>query len=87
LVRKPISKTLSIYALGSVRPLITDTETERLSKGFAFSDVFAVGITYHAKRFSLDVRPSLRHLSNAGLQNSNAGFNTKNIEFGFTVPL
>ena len=85
--RKPITSTFSIYALGSVGPLIIDTETERLSKGFAFSDVIAVGFTYRLKQFSIDIRPSLRHLSNAGLQGSNAGFNTKNIEFSIAIPL
>ena len=87
LVRKPLSKTFSVYVLGSVGPLFTDTETERLSKGFAFSDVLAVGLSFRTSRFSVDVRPSVRHLSNAGLQGSNAGFNTKNIEFAVAVPL
>lgn len=87
LVRKPISKSFSIYALGSVGPMITDTETERLTKGFAFSDVLSLGISFKTKRLIFDIRPSLRHTSNAGLQSSNAGFNTKNIEFGIAVPL
>lgn len=87
LVRKPLTNSFSIYVLGSVGPLIIDTETERLAKGFAFSDVIALGITFQTKTFSLDIRPSLRHLSNAGLQGKNAGFNTKNIEFGIAIPL
>jgi hypothetical protein len=87
LVRKPVSKTLSFYVLGSVGPMITDTETERLTKGFAFSDVLSLGISFKTKRLIFDIRPSLRHTSNAGLQSSNAGFNTKNIEFGIAVPL
>lgn len=44
-VRKPLSACCSIYVLGSVGPMITTAETERLSKGFAFSDVFAIGLT------------------------------------------
>ena len=87
LVRKPISKSVSIYVLGSVGPMITDTETERLTKGFAFSDVLSLGFSFTTKRIIFDIRPSLRHNSNAGLQNSNAGFNTKNIEFGMALPL
>ena len=39
LVRKPVFESPSIYVLGSIGPMITDTETERLSKGFAFADV------------------------------------------------
>ena len=86
-VRKPISKIVSVYVLASVGPMITDTETERLSKGFAFSDVLALGLSIKVNKMVFDVRPSLRHVSNAQLQSSNAGFNTKNIEFGLSVPL
>ena len=87
LIRKPISKSLSFYILGSIGPMITDTETERLTKGFAFSDVFSFGISFKTQKLIFDIRPSLRHNSNAGLQSSNAGFNTKNIEFGISFPL
>lgn len=87
LIRKPISKSLSFYILGSIGPMITDTETERLTKGFAFSDVLSFGISFKTQKLIFDIRPSLRHNSNAGLQSSNAGFNTKNIEFGIAFPL
>ncbi len=87
IVRKPIFKTASVYVLGSVGPLITDTETERLSKGFAFSDVIALGFSIKINKITFDLRPNIRHVSNAGFQKSNAGFNTKNIEIGFWVPL
>lgn len=87
IIRKPISNQFSIYALGSIGPLITDTETERLSKGFAFSDVFGLGISYKTRYAILDFRPNLRHNSNAGLQTSNAGFNTMNYEMGIVFPL
>lgn len=86
-VRKPISKIASIYVMASVGPMITDTETERLSKGFAFSDVLALGFSLKVDKVMFDVRPSLRHVSNAQLQSSNAGFNTKNIEFGMSLTL
>lgn len=87
LVRKPITKDFSIYILGSVGPMYTDRETERLSKGFAFSDVLSLGFSYRVKNITFDLRPNIRHTSNAGLQNSNAGFNTANVEFGFSMPL
>lgn len=80
-VRKPITKSLDIYLLGSVGPMITDTETERLSKGFAFSDVIALGISLKINTLYFDLRPGLRHVSNGGFQGSNAGFNTLNVEF------
>ncbi len=87
LIRKPLSKCFSIYALGSVGPLITDTQTERLSKGFAFSDVVSLGLSLKTNPITFDIRPSIRHTSNLGFQSSNAGFNTYNIEFGFSFPL
>lgn len=87
LIRKPINKSLSVYFLGSIGPMITDTETERMSEGFAFADVLALGFSVKAQRFHFDVRPSVRHVSNAGLGSSNAGYNTKNIEFGVSYSL
>lgn len=87
LIRKPIFKSASIYVLGTVGPMITDTETERLSKGFAFADVLAIGFTFKVNRVTLDLRPNIRHISNAGLQKTNSGYNTKNIDFGFSFSL
>lgn len=86
-IRKPLADNFSIYALLSVGPMITDTETERLSKGFAFSDVFGIGFSLKTKKITFDLRPNIRHTSNAGLQNANAGFNTFNIEAGVVFPL
>ena len=87
LIRKPIGKVCSIYVLGNIGPMITDTETERMSKGFAFADVLALGFTADYKKLQFDVRSSVRHVSNAGLGSSNAGYNTKNIEFGISYQL
>ncbi len=87
LVKKPIGKIFSCYLLGSVGPMITDTATERMSKGFAFADVFAVGFTADYKKLQFDIRPSLRHVSNAGLGSTNAGYNTRNIELGVSCQL
>ncbi|WP_343614355.1 acyloxyacyl hydrolase [Flavobacterium sp.] len=86
LIRKPISKTCSFYVLGSVGPMITDTETERMSEGFAFADVFAIGFSFKVNKIDFDIRPEVRHVSNAGLGSKNAGYNTKNIEFGVSYP-
>ena len=87
MVRKPIGKAFSCYILGSIGPLMRDTGTERLSVGFGFADVLAVGFTAAYDRFQIDIRPSLRHVSNAGLGSSNAGYNTKNVEFGISYQL
>lgn len=87
LVRKPVGKSCSFYVLGSIGPMINDTETERMSEGFAFADVLAVGFSVKMERIQFDIRPSVRHVSNAGLGNSNAGYNTKNIEMGISYSL
>ncbi|TCN57459.1 hypothetical protein D0809_12835 [Flavobacterium circumlabens] len=87
LIRKPISERFSFYVLASVGPMITDTETERMSEGFAFADVLAIGFSAKVQRFQFDIRPCVRHVSNAGLGSSNAGYNTKNIEFGISYSL
>lgn len=86
-VRKPITKTFSAAILVSVGPMISDTETERLSNGFAFSDVLTLELSYKINNFILDIRPNVRHVSNAGLKRSNSGFNTKNIEFSLSYNL
>jgi hypothetical protein len=87
LIRKPIGKIFSIYALASIGPMITDTQTERMSDGFAFADVLAFGVSAKIDRFRFDMRPSVRHVSNAGLNSENAGYNTKNIEIGISCGL
>jgi hypothetical protein len=87
IVRKPISETFSVYLLGSVGPMIIEKDTERLPSGLAFSDVVALGVSFECKRLRFDVTPSFRHVSNAGLQRPNSGYNTMNLEFGFTFRL
>ena len=87
LARKSLYRSLSIFVQASVGPMISDTDTERLSKGFAFSDVLSLGLSYQYDKIRFDLTPSVRHVSNAGFQSSNAGFNTKNIEFGFSYNL
>lgn len=77
----------NMYAMGNVGPMFNDTETERLNKGFAFNDVFAIGAAVSFYDITFDVRPSVAHVSNAGLYESNAGFNTYNISFGLIVPI
>ena len=87
LARKSIGKKCSFYILGSIGPMITDTETERMSDGFAFADVLAVGFSLNVNKFQFDLRPSVRHVSNAGLGSANAGYNTKNLEVGISYSL
>lgn len=83
LVRKPIYHKLDAYALLSVGPSIINKASERLAKGFAFSDNFALGLNYDiTNHFTVDFRGVLRHVSNADLQLPNGGYNTLNFEIG-----
>lgn len=77
-----ISKDISVYALGNVGPMYMDTDTEMLKKGFAFSDIFALGVNYKINKFSIDFRTFARHVSNADMQFPNYGFNSIGFEMG-----
>ena len=75
-----ICKNISTYAIGSLGPLIADKPTERLAKGFAFSDVFGLGLSYHINKIQFDFRYSARHTSNLEMKQPNNGHNTINME-------
>ena len=87
IARYKIYKSISIYALGSVGPMYSDTDTERMNAGFAFSDIFGMGTSYKINRFYLDFRVSLRHVSNLNLSSPNNGYNSSNLEIGCTYQL
>ncbi len=84
-VRANISKSFSMFIIGSIGPMISDTETERLADGFAFSDIVAFGAAYRTGRMMFEVRPGIRHVSNADLQFPNCGHNSTNIDFSVSV--
>ncbi len=86
-IKYNLSNRFSIYAMGNIGPMVTDTDTERLSKGFAFCDVLAFGTIVNFGEVLFDIRPNVRHTSNLGLNKYNAGFNTYNVAFGVIVPL
>lgn len=67
--------------------MIIDSETECLSKGFAFSDVLVIGFSLKIDKITFDLRPNICHVSNGGLQSPNLGFNAVNIEFGFSFSI
>lgn len=85
--RYKIYKSFSIYAMGSVGPMYSDTDTERMNAGFAFSDIFGFGVSYKINRFCLDFRYTLRHVSNLNISLPNNGYNSTNLEIGCTYQL
>jgi hypothetical protein len=86
-VRYNVKEKFSVFFLGSIGPMISDTETERLAKGFAFSDIVALGVAYKVGKIVFEVSPGLRHVSNANLKQPNSGHNSSNIDFGISLTL
>lgn len=82
LYRRRLTDSFSAYATGSVGPMYIDTDSERLKKGFAFSDIFALGLNYKWNKISIDARTMIRHVSNADLKYPNFGYNAVGFEFG-----
>lgn len=72
----------SVYGLLNAGPMIIDTDTERLKKGFAFSDILSLGYNYKFNKISFDAKAMVRHVSNANLQKPNFGLNSAGFEFG-----
>ena len=87
LARTHLTDWLSTYFLISVGPCYIDTETDRLPSGFAFSDIVGIGLAFHTGNVILDIRPSIRHYSNAGLASPNGGYNLVALDFGVLVDI
>lgn len=80
--RRLLSSNSSVFAVLNTGPMYIDTDTERLKKGFAFSDILAVGYNFRYKNVSFDAKCMFRHVSNANLQTPNFGLNSVGFEFG-----
>lgn len=87
ITRHEVLKDLSIYFIASIGPMFSGSDTERLKKGFAFSDIFGFGFSYKRKMVLLDFRLSIRHNSNADLSSPNNGHNSIGIESGVSFLL
>ncbi|MGB5943118.1 MAG: acyloxyacyl hydrolase [Leeuwenhoekiella sp.] len=83
IVRKDVFPWLNAYVIASVGPGYFDRGTERVAKGFAFSDVLGLGLRLKiSERFSFQFQPTVRHISNANLKKPNSGHNSLNWESG-----
>lgn len=85
LARYNLKKRFSFYVLASIGPMFSDTETERLARGFAFSDIGAIGAAYRRGKLMYEIRTGVRHVSNADLKMPNSGHNSSNIDFGLSL--
>ncbi len=84
LVKRKLSPRLAAYLLVSSGPMYMNLATERQAKGFAFSDIAALGLRHGFGSFRLDTRFSIRHVSNAALKSPNLGHNSANVELGIS---
>lgn len=85
--RRFLNNQVSLFATLNSGPMYIDTDTERLKKGFAFSDVITLGCNYRFHKFSLDGKFMFRHASNANLQKPNYGLNATGFQFGMYYEL
>ena len=85
LIRYKPKERFSFFVLGSIGPAFSDKKTERLAYGFAFTEVIAIGVAYRVGNILLDIRPGIRHISNADLKYPNSGHNSSNIDFGISI--
>ena len=79
---------LSVYMLISTGPHYASILPYSQANGFIFSDNLFMGITIKLNEKSyLDIRPGIRHLSNAGFKKPNGGINSVIISGGLMVAL
>jgi len=72
-VSTKISERLNVYSFLGTGPHFLEAKLARQAKGLIFSDVLALGFNYkfYNNTYFIDLRYSLRHLSNAGLARPN----------------
>jgi hypothetical protein len=80
--RRYLNLNSSVFATLNSGPMYIDTDTERLKKGFAFSDILSVGYNYKINKISFDAKCMIRHVSNANIQKPNYGLNSVGFEIG-----
>jgi len=85
LFRKNTSNNLlSFYLLISSGPHYVSGAPHRQSAGFVFANNLDAGLNLRLyKKWYLDIRPGIRHMSNAGLRIPNAGVNNMLLNEGF----
>ena len=86
-VRYALSNNFSMYLLGSIGPMYSGNDTERLLKGLAFSDIFGMGFSLMLKSIRFDIRTTLRHNSNANISKPNIGHDSIGLETGISFCL
>jgi hypothetical protein len=83
-VSTKITERLTIYTFIGTGPHYLETRLGRQAKGLIFSDVFAIGLDhkFYKNKYFIDIRYSLRHLSNAGIARPNVAIENNIIYAG-----
>ncbi|MEM6263792.1 MAG: acyloxyacyl hydrolase [Bacteroidota bacterium] len=81
----PLFGNLDAFVMGSSGPHIITAAFERQRNGFLFSSQSGIGLSYRTNRKdqAINVQARIRHVSNAGLANPNAGINTFHVVLGY----
>lgn len=87
IARYPLAHNFSIYVLASSGPMNSKIDTERLKKGFAFSDILGLGFSHKKNKVRFDLRFTIRHNSNANISFPNSGHNSIGMETGISYQL
>ncbi|MEE2801006.1 MAG: acyloxyacyl hydrolase, partial [Bacteroidota bacterium] len=66
-----------------IGPMYGTQTTERLKRGFSFSDVLSIGTQYQVDEHEFIITYSLRHTSNAGLKFPNSGHNSSGFQISY----
>ncbi len=77
-----------VFGYAAIGPIWTSQQTERLAKGFAFSDNIGVGVKFKlSQKMWLSNMVVIRHESNANLKFPNSGHNTLGVRVGVVFNL
>ena len=82
-----LSNSISTYFCGSTGPLYNDYDSSRMKKGVGFSNGLYIGFTFEVNGVRMDLRSGIRHVSNAGLNEPNLGYNSSITEIGVLFAL
>lgn len=83
---KPIALKTYIRAMLSLGFNHIDTRSERLAKGFTFSESLSLGIEHQLnKKAAIYLGTSFGHVSNLNFQLPNDGYNILGIELGYSI--
>jgi hypothetical protein len=82
----PLTDSVGAYFFVSVGPHYVSVKTSDQVNGFIFSDTIGAGLSFFVtERSSINVEYRLRHMSNADIEQPNAGINTHFGTIGYSV--